>query len=222
MKMPSGCQSRTSRTERWRRDKWAEEHALDSDGCMGRRVVWNEYCQREDVEVIFVGGSSMSSSKSLSTLQLGAKEAWPWSKKRGKAEEAEAQTKVDADTQVNADAEADSEVDYPDEPGCYMRMPSGCPKNPMKTDLWRHDAWAEHHDLDEAGCKGRKYVWDKFCAASDSKMVFVRSVDNVTLVEPARPVNLFSASPSWPWSTVRANAGGAETKPKAEGDEEEE
>jgi hypothetical protein len=65
-------------------------------------------------------------------------------------------------------------VGNPSRPGCYMRMPLGCPKKPdMKTQLWRHDAWAEAHDLDKAGCEERKRTWDKHCEADDAMMFFV-------------------------------------------------
>jgi len=52
-------------------------------------------------------------------------------------------------------------------------MPSGCPKKPMKTSLWRHDSWAEQQNLDEAACLQRASVWNGFCEAQDAKMIFV-------------------------------------------------
>jgi hypothetical protein len=59
------------------------------------------------------------------------------------------------------------------EPGCYYRTPSGCPARPMKTRMWRHDLYAEQHQVDEAGCKERKRVWDKHCEVDDVKVLFV-------------------------------------------------
>ncbi|CAK0904803.1 unnamed protein product, partial [Prorocentrum cordatum] len=217
MKMPTGCQTKQTMAQRWLRDKWAVGGAQDAAACRGRRSVWNDYCRRRDVEAVFVSGqgSSEASGERASEspqlgevmLQLGDGSAWPWSRKREKrAEPAEAK------------ADAEFELGNPSEPGCYMRAPSGCPKHPMKTDLWRHDAWAEHHGLDEEGCKGRKQVWDKYCDTSDSKIVFV-FVDNETLVAPARAVQLRESS-SWPWFSKRAKAQEAEAKAKAEGREE--
>jgi len=43
----------------------------------------------------------------------------------------------------------------------------------MKTHAWRHDAWAEDHELDRAGCEERKRTWNKYCEADDAKVFFV-------------------------------------------------
>jgi hypothetical protein len=75
--------------------------------------------------------------------------------------------------QARVDTESDDFLGYPTEPGCYMRMPSGCPKRPMRTVSWRHDAWAEENNLDEESCKERKNTWDTYCGATDAKLVFV-------------------------------------------------
>lgn len=62
----------------------------------------------------------------------------------------------------------------PPTPGCYMRMISGCPSQPMKdTWAWRGDAWADQRGVDEAGCHGRKAVWDRYCRAEDAEMLYV-------------------------------------------------
>jgi len=65
-------------------------------------------------------------------------------------------------------------VRRPTRVGCYMRMPSGCPKRPdMETQLWRHDPWAEKDGLDEARCLEREAVWNGFCGSQDATMAFV-------------------------------------------------
>jgi hypothetical protein len=43
----------------------------------------------------------------------------------------------------------------------------------MKSNLWRHDTWAEKRGLDEMGCKDRKEFWDRYCEAEDSKMEYI-------------------------------------------------
>mmetsp|Transcript_33674 Transcript_33674/g.96294 ORF Transcript_33674/g.96294 Transcript_33674/m.96294 type:complete len:909 (-) Transcript_33674:83-2809(-) len=164
MKMASGCPQNPMKTDLWRHDPWAERRGLDRAGCEGRKRVWDAYCAASDAKVVFV--SSRASSEAVSALQLGGSPAWPWPWSK----------KLAVDTaKAGAQREAESIDAYPSEPGCYMRMASGCPKNPMKTDVWRHDSWAERNGLDEAGCKLRKRVWDKYCAAEDAAVVFVSS-----------------------------------------------
>jgi len=63
---------------------------------------------------------------------------------------------------------------YPSRPGCYFRQPSRCPARPMQTTMWRHDTWAEEHEVDEAGCKNRKGYWDRYCGAEDTQVVHIR------------------------------------------------
>mmetsp|Transcript_31031 Transcript_31031/g.83052 ORF Transcript_31031/g.83052 Transcript_31031/m.83052 type:complete len:418 (+) Transcript_31031:137-1390(+) len=63
---------------------------------------------------------------------------------------------------------------YPSRPGCYFRQPSRCPARPMQTTMWRHDTWAEEHEVDEAGCKSRKGYWDRYCDAEDTKVVHIK------------------------------------------------
>jgi len=101
---------------------------------------------------------------------------WPWGKKHEstKHESTNDEKAPGANGQQTlAGADSDVLVGDPSEPGCYMRMLSGCPKKPMETHLWRHDAWAEAHELDKAGCEERKRVWDRYCEADDAKVFFV-------------------------------------------------
>jgi len=60
----------------------------------------------------------------------------------------------------------------PTQPGCYVRSPSACPKKPMKT-KWRADSFAVKQGVDKEGCLKRKSMWDKYCGAEDTQMVFV-------------------------------------------------
>jgi len=62
---------------------------------------------------------------------------------------------------------------YPGEhPGCFVRMPTGCPKHYMKTHFWRHDVSAEMN-ITEADCKMRKHSWDSYCGTTDAKVMYV-------------------------------------------------
>ncbi|CAK0889584.1 unnamed protein product [Prorocentrum cordatum] len=96
---------------------------------------------------------------------LSAAESWPWSRK--KVERAPVQ-KVESVAKPEEDILGELT-----KPGCYMRMASGCPKKPMRTELWRHDSWAERDGVNATGCKLRKQVWDKYCDSSDAQMAFV-------------------------------------------------
>jgi hypothetical protein len=218
MRMPTGCQSHSGGSTRWRRDRWAEDRALGAPGCTRRKEIWDHYCERKDVEMGYVAtqagpeasqgasegnpeASDESGSKPVSALQLGESPAspWPWSKKPA----------MDA-AKARAQGGAEDADAYPAEPGCYMRMASGCPKNPMKTDLWRHDSWAERHGLDRAGCERRKRVWDAHCAAEDAQVVFVGSKTSSEAVSALQ----LRETPAWPWPRLKQLAKG---KAKAAG-----
>jgi len=89
-------------------------------------------------------------------------------------------TTLDAGSWLTAGAKAAAEaqeqaqpVENPLQPGCYMRIPTGCPKKTMRTQLWRHDTWAEEQGLDSLACTQRKGVWDKYCETQDALMFFV-------------------------------------------------
>jgi hypothetical protein len=156
------------RTELWRHDAWAERESLDKEGCKLRREVWNKYCGATDAQMAFV--ASQSRSEPLSALQIST-DWWPW-RTRTATEDKLAEAK--------AEAKADGNVTGPAKPGCYMRMSSGCPKHPMRTQKWRHDAGAEQEGLDEAGCLQRGAVWNDYCGAQDAVMAFVPEQANET------------------------------------------
>merc|ERR1719291_1047658 len=61
----------------------------------------------------------------------------------------------------------------PTQPGCYVRVPSGCPKLRVRIEEWRKDSWAEQQGLDKGKCHRRKGVWDKYCGSTDTEMTFV-------------------------------------------------
>jgi len=118
-------------------------------------------------------GSEPVSSEGNSELPgfLQIRSAWPWSRKHdiGKHEDVRA---AQAE-QTPPGANSDVLVGRPTQPGCYMRMLSGCPKRPMRTQMWRHDQWAEQRELDRAGCEARKGVWDKYCETDDASVAFI-------------------------------------------------
>lgn len=68
---------------------------------------------------------------------------------------------------------AEDNVKAPTLPGCYVRVPSGCPMLRMSSEEWREDSWAEQHGLDKGGCQRRKGIWDKYCGSTDTQMAFV-------------------------------------------------
>jgi len=79
---------------------------------------------------------------------------------------------------------ADEVIDgLPQLPGCYMRLPSGCPNHARKSHLWRHDVSAEQSALDEARCQARKEYWDEYCGVTDSKTMFVPQHDGASKPE---------------------------------------
>jgi hypothetical protein len=65
---------------------------------------------------------------------------------------------------------------YPTTPGCYVRMPSGCPNHPSQKTHWKHDAYAEerHRARERYGkCKDRRTSWNQWCGTDDVKMLFI-------------------------------------------------
>lgn len=176
MRMPSGCPKRPMRTAVWRHDAYAEKQEKDEAQCLQRKQVWDKYCDSTDAKMVFVAASARASnpldtenSGAMSALQVGSKWLWPWSRKK-------TEQKQEATTTT-----PDVPLPSPSQPGCFMRMPSGCPKHPMRTNLWRRDTYAEFHKYDEAGCYQRKRVWDKYCDTSDAHMTYVaNSTGNAT------------------------------------------
>jgi len=158
MKMPSGCPKNPMNTRLWRHDAWAEHHGLDEAGCQERKQVWDEYCESGDAKIVFVSNATGPAPVSALQVTASAQASWPtWPWKKAAKEQ----------------AKADANEILPLDPGCYMKMPSGCPKNPMPLKLWRHDAWAERRGVDEEGCLKRAAVWNKYCEADDAKVVFI-------------------------------------------------
>jgi hypothetical protein len=157
------------RTIVWRLDQWADQNNIDEAGCMERKITWDAWCGADDAQMTYVPdvpSITPDDAESGSALQLNKAE-WPWSRRQNNAEAA--LTVLPS----ARDAHFDELIANPWEPGCYMRMPSGCPKQPMRTQAWRHDTWAEQQDLDEKSCKERKIQWDKFCGSDDAKIFFV-------------------------------------------------
>jgi len=58
-------------------------------------------------------------------------------------------------------------------PGCYVRISSGCPNKPMRTEKWRMDTSAAKQGVDKEGCQERKGLWDAYCGSEDAEMIFV-------------------------------------------------
>jgi len=61
----------------------------------------------------------------------------------------------------------------PAQPGCFVAIPSGCPKLPLSKEMWRKDTWASAQGLDKEKCQRRKGIWDKYCDSEDAEMAFV-------------------------------------------------
>jgi len=80
--------------------------------------------------------------------------------------------KPQAAEQVLAPQAVDTPKD-PTQPGCYVRVPSGCPRLRVRSEEWRKDSWAEQQGLDIERCHRRKGVWDKYCGSTDTEMTFV-------------------------------------------------
>mmetsp|Transcript_69892 Transcript_69892/g.198369 ORF Transcript_69892/g.198369 Transcript_69892/m.198369 type:complete len:312 (+) Transcript_69892:81-1016(+) len=173
MRMNSGCPNNPMDTAQWRRDTYAEKRGFGKERCDKRKSTWNNYCGSEDAQMVYVAGEARS--EPLSALQISASSQWPWSRSKKAAEEKPAETMAPAAERATLAADKESAVKSPTRPGCYMRMPSGCPKKPMETQRWRHDVWAEKHSLDEAGCQKRAAMWNGFCESQDAMMAFVPS-----------------------------------------------
>jgi hypothetical protein len=163
MRMASGCPKQPMKTLAWRRDTWADRHVADDAGCRERKSVWDKFCGAADAEMLYVSGQAGYPPAPTADAPV------------------ETDTAVDSDSDVpmipspGASSGQDSDVfaGYPTEPGCYFRTPTGCLAKPMKTQRWRHDVWAEQHELDKAGCRERKHVWDNYCGIDDVKVLFV-------------------------------------------------
>jgi len=83
--------------------------------------------------------------------------------------------------QLQAQAEAKQHMmkELAKKPGCYVRIPSGCPNKPMRTDKWRMDTWAEKNGVGREGCERRKGTWDTYCGSQDAEMIFAEAGEGV-------------------------------------------
>jgi hypothetical protein len=155
MSMLSGCPKHPMKTTVWRSDQWADQNNLDEADCMDRKSTWDAWCGATDARMKHVPSSTPDGAETGSALRLfrAALNTAALTSARG--------------------AHFDELIANPSEPGCYMRIPSGCPKHPMRTQAWRHDTWAEQQDLDEKSCKERKIQWDNYCETDDAKAFFV-------------------------------------------------
>mmetsp|Transcript_18503 Transcript_18503/g.49659 ORF Transcript_18503/g.49659 Transcript_18503/m.49659 type:complete len:300 (-) Transcript_18503:257-1156(-) len=153
VRMPSTCHE-PMKANLWRHDTWAEKRGLDRTDCKGRKEFWDRYCEADDSMMEYIEGPGWGNGPQESPSQPNPK--------------------ADADiSEPRAKTSSDIISGYPSQPGCYMRMPSKCPANPMKTSMWRHDTWAEQHQLDGPMCEDRKGYWDSYCAADDTKIVYI-------------------------------------------------
>jgi hypothetical protein len=209
MRNPSGCPNDPMDTQKWRHDAWAEAEGLDEAGCLQRVNIWKGYCGSGDVMMAFVANETRS--EPFSALQISAvHHSWPWTRKRTpQAPETAEHAALAADKTPPPQAPetalvADNEgtVKVPTRPGCWMRMPSGCPKKPMKTQQWRRDTWAEQQGLDQAGCQQRAAMWNGYCEAQDAVMAFVADATPSSVQLNSDPIWSRSA-----WSDQASGAG---------------
>lgn len=187
MRMTSGCPRQPMKTLAWRRDTWADQHGADDAGCRERKSLWDRFCGADDAEMLYVSGQA--GSPPALTAEASQPPIYadhvvvepPQAPSESSPAPIQTHAAIDSDSDVplipspGATSGQDSDVlaGYPVEPGCYFRTPTGCPARPMKTQRWRHDVWAERHELDHAGCRERKHVWDTYCGIGDAKVVFV-------------------------------------------------
>ncbi|CAK0804376.1 unnamed protein product [Prorocentrum cordatum] len=99
------------------------------------------------------------------------------------------------------DKQADVIDGLPVLPGCYMRMPTGCPNHYKKTHLWRHDIKAEQRNMTGSQCQLRGFYWNEYCGVMDVKMMFIPQTDRGqepkgVLEQQVRPRPVAEQSPS--------------------------
>lgn len=184
MRMASGCPRQPMKTFAWRRDTWADEQGTDDAGCRERKSVWDKFCGADDAEIMYVSGRADAPAAPTAeapqprTYYDRADVEPPRAPSESPPAPDQTHAVVDSasdDVPMIPSPGHDSDVitGYPREPGCWFRTPTGCQAKPMKTHMWRHDAWAEQHELDEAGCRERKHVWDNYCEIDNVKVLFV-------------------------------------------------
>ncbi|CAK0819821.1 unnamed protein product [Prorocentrum cordatum] len=105
------------------------------------------------------------------------KEEWPRRRARKEARQRLDQMPFEDLRRFGRVMEMDDDLQLRDGPppaaGCYMRMSSGCPRQPMRTQAWRRDQLASDRGLDDEGCRRRKEVWDRYCGSEDAEMLYV-------------------------------------------------
>ncbi|CAK0909927.1 unnamed protein product, partial [Prorocentrum cordatum] len=157
MKMPSGCPKQPMRTQAWRRDAWAEQQGLGEPGCARRKQTWDRYCGTVDAKMLYVAAPAADAAPAEAAVPAAAAaDAAPAEPAAPAAAAAPAKLVAVAENRSAFEGEwprwpghggadkkaaeatkADTIAAIPKAAGCYMRMPSGCPQHPLKTDAWR-------------------------------------------------------------------------------------
>jgi len=147
---PSGCPKQNWIARLWTRDSWGEKNKgahLFHGSCEQRKKDFNAWCGVTDVKIKF--------NKKVCT-KFTAEESCPahgcyWSGKK---------------------CEAGQKA--PQNPGCYVHTPSGCPKQSYSAYLWTRDEWGEKNrkaGIEEKACtEVRKKDFINWCGAKDIEM----------------------------------------------------
>lgn len=218
--LPAGCPRQPHfAANEWKRDTWSnwkEEHAFKLDNqavCEGeRKLSFVGWCQTQDVRMLFVPEGSeaplapTSSGCFVLTNALCPSQPWytaagwnynPFPGAAGKdgcvGERKDRFVRWCGASQVQALWLSPA----PKQPGCYVTMPSGCPRNPhfMAPD-WKKDSWpgwtdgrapAEVADQKELCERGRSAKLNEWCGVADGSLIFVQPPAGQSIAQAMQP-----------------------------------
>jgi len=203
VQLPSRCPKHASAKPRsWRHDAWAEEHGgarVQALACEKRKAAWDNWCGASDAKMRFVpeGPADGPAESSLAPYDSAPAEPprtygpprtyeadehgeeqgmAPLSRDEFFETTPQPQGFVPIQEAIDPEDGPSSVHKYPTTPGCYVRMPSGCPNHPSQKTHWKHDVYAEerHRARERYGkCKDRRSQWNQWCGADDIKMLFI-------------------------------------------------
>jgi len=206
--MPSGCSAASQRfradlqgfsrgleISAWKRDVFGEAHekaGVSREACeVNRKNQYNNWCGTTDAKMLFVPGQGppppavpgcyVWMPTGCPKMQFHAMTSWrhtSYDNEIGCATDGKKKYDTWCGREDAKTLWVPRAPKAPKEPGCYLWMPTGCPKHPLHVrQQWKRDVWGEENAraaADRTVCESqRRGHLNAWCGTSDAKMLYV-------------------------------------------------